>query len=204
MRFLILIFLTALLSSCCPIEQETVDNKSSTKTFIQQPIVFDVIRIRSGPRIETFWNGEMPEFVFCKSSGISRTRASQGISYWKRLGYPITRVRYDVEGEECYNNPRYGTVLIRLIDNTIPIHQELGVTKVYYQTDTKAIQGATIYLIGGYANRPRLIEHEIGHSLGWRHHNRYLHIMNSEYDETGNDSSGVRYRSYIELISNYF
>tara|TARA_B100000214_G_scaffold374568_1_gene357716 strand:+ start:1395 stop:2021 length:627 start_codon:yes stop_codon:yes gene_type:complete len=208
MQILLSIIFTLFLTSCKPVSNiENIENDKgvSSETFDTRPtIVFDVIRIRSSPRIETFWAGDMPEFIFCKSSGISRTRASQGISYWRRLGYPIENVRYNVEGPECRGDTPEGKVVIRLIDNTIPIHQNLAVTKVYYETHSKMIRRSSIYLISVYSNRPRLIEHEIGHALGWKHHNRNLHIMNSEYDDTGHDSAGLRYSNYLDQVFNFF
>tara|TARA_E500000331_G_scaffold355933_1_gene412735 strand:- start:196 stop:813 length:618 start_codon:yes stop_codon:yes gene_type:complete len=205
MRIILSIFLLLFISSCKPIDNIDNTRNIEPEVFETKPsIVFDVIRIRSVPRIETFWANQMPEFIFCKSSGISRTRASQGISYWRRLGYPIENVRYNVEGPECESDTPEGKVVIKIIDNTIPIHQNLAVTKVYYETESKMIRRSTIYLIRAYANRPRLIEHEIGHSLGWKHYNRNLHVMNSEYDRTGHDSTGLRYSNYLELILNFY
>ena len=201
----ILIFLIFLLSACRPFESVEQDQNSHVDTIISNPtIVFDVIKIRSSPRIETFWPGEMPEFVFCRSSGVSRTRAYQGISYWKRLGYPIEKVRYDVEGPECSEDTLDGRVVIKIIDNTIAIQENLAVTKVYYETNTRIIRRSSIYVIRAYANRPRLIEHEIGHALGWKHYHRNLHIMHPEYDSTGHYSTGLRYSDYLSQVLDFF
>jgi len=199
-RFFIILF-CFLSVSCKPVDFNKPSEKNETKYEIHlDPIVFDVIRIRSSPRLETFWYETMPSFIFCKSSGISRSRASQGISYWRRLGYPISNIQYVNDAPECHGDVPDGTVVIRLIDNTIAIGNNLAVTKVYYYRESKKIIRADIYLISGYANRARLIEHEIGHALGWKHYNRHLHIMNSEYDNTGHDSTGLTYRRYQELF----
>jgi len=204
MARLIAILIAFLSLSCKQLESQDNTPPDLPRVEIKDPIIFDVINIRSSPRLETFWAEEMPSFVFCKSSGISSHRAFQGISYWRRLGYPIENVRYIEDGPECHFEPPVGTVVIRMIDNTIAIGDHLAVTKVFYYTETKKILRANIYLISAYANRARLIEHEIGHALGWRHYNRRLHIMNSEYDSTGHDSHGVSYRRYQELFSNFF
>ena len=199
MRFFIILF-CFLVVSCKPVDLKQQEVVETIPEKSLDTIVFDVIRIRSAPRIETFWPGEMPSFIFCESSGISRSRASQGISYWRRLGYPIDNVRYVDDAPECHGEGPAGTVVIRLVDNTIPIGSNLAVTKVFFYKDTKQIIRADIHLISGYANRARLIEHEIGHALGWKHYNRHLHIMNSEYDNTGHDSTGTGYRRYQDLF----
>jgi len=201
-RFFI-ILLAVLLSSCRPIGPDIFEKEPESKDA-RRPVVFDVITIRSSPKLETFWESEMPDFIFCRSSGISKSRAYQGVAYWRNLGYPIENVRYVDDAPECHLEETPGTVVIRLIDNTLPIGNHLAITKVFFYKDTKKIIRSNIYLIRSYANRPRLIEHEIGHALGWRHYNRYLHVMNSEYDNTGHDSTGVNYRKYQELILNFF
>ena len=169
----------------------------------KSPVIFDVIKIRPEPRIETFWSGSMPDFIICEASGLTRSRAYQGVSYWKKLGYPILNIRHVRDSPECRTDYEKGKVVVKLINNSIPINQNLAVTKVYYHRETRVIQGASIYLIGGYANKPRLIEHEIGHALGWKHYPRNLHIMHPEYDNTGSSSSGMTYRKYLDLISNF-
>lgn len=193
-----------LISSCysTPVEKEPDGVVQNFET--NNPIVFEVIKIRPDPRIGKYWLGNMPNFIFCASSGISNHRASQGITYWRRLGYPIENVRYDVETRECFDDPMPGTVIISLIDNTIDLGSNIAVTRVFYHTKTKQILSAKIYLVGGYANKERLIEHEIGHALGWNHYYRYLHIMHPEYDRTGHDSHGLRYLTYLKLSTDIF
>lgn len=203
-NFSIRVLFFALLSACysTALEKEPDDVVQNFGT--DNPIIFEVIKIRPDPRIGKYWHGDMPSFIFCNSSGISDHRASQGIEYWKRLGYPIENVRYDVDTRECFDDPRPGTVIISLIDNTIDLGSNIAVTRVFYYAPTRQILSAKIYLISGYANRERLIEHEIGHALGWNHYSRYLHIMHPEYDRTGHDSHGLRYLTYLNLSRSIF
>jgi len=200
--FLILLYFFTL---GCKVDTPTNLKKDVTVTHDKKPqIIFDVIMIRSFPKLRTFWPAEVPEFVFCKSSGISRERANQGVAYWKNLGYPITKVRYINDGPECRNRNLHGKVIIKLIDNTIPLNSNLSITQVSFYRDNKQIQSATIYLISAYADKPRLIEHEIGHALGWQHYNRRHHIMNPEYFRTGFNSEGLEYVEYQTHSINFF
>jgi hypothetical protein len=114
------------------------------------------------------------------------------------MGYDIGDIVFDNNrsSQICFNGGNNGEITIMLITSDIQIEDNLAVTKVFFDTRTNKIIKAQIYVIGGYANNERLLEHEIGHALGWSHYNRYLHIMNSRYDETGHDSHGISWISY--------
>jgi len=201
LKFLLTIFILTAALSCKPLD----DSKSeicNSEIPEENKIIFDVIRIRAEPRVNNYWSS-MPSFTFCDESRISRGRARSGISYWKRLGYPIENVRYNVSDEECLRDPMLGEVMIKLVTSDIPIHDNLAVTRVQYRTDTRQIQKAIIYVIGGFSSKERLIEHEIGHALGWGHYRRHYHIMHPEYNLTGHDSAGVSYISYIRQVESF-
>ncbi|MBC8409287.1 MAG: matrixin family metalloprotease, partial [Rhodobacteraceae bacterium] len=47
------------------------------------------------------------------------------------------------------------------------------------------------------ANKKLVLEHELGHALGWRHYNQKMHIMFPRYESLGNHSQDVRYSDYL-------
>jgi len=198
MKFSGIVLLLSFIFSCKPVENNL--NKDCNRNFnTNSPIIFDVIKIRAGPEISNYWTS-MPSFIFCDESRITKGRARNSISYWRRLGYPIENVRYDASNIECIRDPLPGEVMIKLVTSDIPIHDNLAVTRVQYRTDTRQIQKAVIYVIGGFSNYERLLEHEIGHSLGWSHYRRHYHIMHPDYGLTGHDSTGLSYVSYIRKV----
>ena len=76
---------------------------------------------------------------------------------------------YPIEGVEdidCMRSPRIGEVMIKLVTSDIPIGQNIAVTRIHYPSDTREILGATIFVIGGFANYERFLEHETW-SLSW-------------------------------------
>ena len=51
-------------------------------------------------------------------------------------------------------------------------------------------------MLPAHSNKPWVLEHEIGHALGWSHFSNRGHIMNSEYQFLGPGSSGMNYEQY--------
>jgi len=185
------------LFSCSGPSQETNkrDVECQNKCTPSSPIMFEAIKIKGSPSLNNYWN-TMPVFTFCESSNITRSRARQGIEYWRRLGYPIEDVVYGIKDIDCMRSPRFGEVMIKLVTSDIPIGDNIAVTQIHYPSDTREILGATIFVIGGFANYARLLEHELGHSLGWGHYRRDLHVMHPHYPKTGHDAAGLSYSVY--------
>ena len=185
---------------------QSQDVKKDKNIIYQQPIVFEVINIRSGnPSLSHYWDS-LPNIRICEGSRVTQSRARNSVRYWERMGYNLGDLIFDNERDfqTCFNGGNNGEITVMLITSDIPIDTNLAVTKVFFDTRTNKIIKAQIFVIGGYANKERLLEHEIGHALGWSHYNRYLHIMNSSYDETGHNSHGVSWINYqreIERIS---
>ena len=41
-------------------------------------------------------------------------------------------------------------------------------------------------------NRHRVLEHELGHALGWKHYPQSMHIMHPEWEKGGYYNNGMR------------
>ena len=61
------------------------------KSEKKDKIYLEVIKIRGGPSLGSYWV-EMPRVTFCRSSGVSSHRARSSVRYWQRLGYNIQKV----------------------------------------------------------------------------------------------------------------
>ena len=103
----------------------------------------------------------------------------------------------------CFNGGRIGEITVMLVTSDINMENHLAITRNHYYTDTKEILKAQIYILISAASKERVLEHEIGHALGWMHYNRMYHIMHSLYKNSGHSSSGLgisEYRRQVEDI----
>lgn len=153
-------------------------------------------------KITSYWVS--PPFIkICPSAGISKSRVRTAIGFWEDIGYDFGAIITQVSAVNC--TPRPGEIVFRL-----PTQQEiseavasgrLGVTKTSFHTSSRGIIMAEIYFQHQHASsKPKIVEHEIGHALGWRHHNRSGHIMFPTLEYTGFGTIGVDRLSYDKRI----
>lgn len=145
------------------------------------------------------WQME-PGVTVCGNSGVSPVRISRAVKYWEKLGYKFDYIRTD-HSINCHT-PRYGEIIITLPDQDFSFEEHLASTRITVSNKTKEIVKAKILIFPKSANKERVLEHEIGHALGWPHINQPYHIMNSNWHTGGHNSNGLRlklfYKNYID------
>ena len=167
-----------------------------------EPDYVEVIQFKRRPYATAYWE-EFPPIRICSDSGVSESRARSAVHMWKRLGYNLGNIYWDDGSPVCRTGGVSGEIIIMLVTTETPIENNLAVTRTFYNRDNRIIRRSQIFVLGGYANKPRLLEHELGHALGWAHFNRDLHVMNSNYPDTGHDVFGVRHTDYKNIIKNF-
>jgi len=147
------------------------------------------------PVLEKYWI-EKPNITHCSKSGVSEGRLRSAILFWENQGYEFGKVSVNVDSFACFREPLSGEIMITIITNEIAVGSNLAVTKVSFYTATNEIVSSRIFMIPGYANKRWILEHEIGHALGWRHFSREGHIMHPLYQSLGPFTSGLRMSDY--------
>jgi len=152
---------------------------------------------QSYPEISAYWSVK-PTLKVCETSSISRSRVKRAVSYWVGLGYEFEDVVFDDESLSCTADPSPGEIVITTPDQDFDFSR-LAITKTYRIADTGTIVYSTIQLPPENQTKERVLEHEIGHALGWDHTVRPKHMMNENWVQGGADSTGTRHRRYTEL-----
>jgi len=132
-----------------------------------------------------------PLVKICKELKISHARVQIAIAYWRNIGYEFHDVLYNYDSLECLGVDYGSGIIITGGDQALP-EDLLAVTRTSVRTTTGYIIKAKIFIRQKHVNRPRVLEHELGHALGWKHYPQNMHIMHPDYDEGGHKNDHLR------------
>ena len=130
----------------------------------------------------------LPTVRICSNTPISEHRVEEALDFWRALGYEFGTVIYSDETDWCYGSTYFGSIVI--MPNQSPFNgQTLAQTqRVAYN---ELVVGARIEIRADSYDRPLLLEHELGHALGWPHYNVEGHIMHKALNKCGKETKGL-------------
>mgnify|MGYP003646480355 FL=1 len=133
-----------------------------------------------------------PTVIVCDHAPVSKHQVLKAITYWKDLGHRFYSTQYKHDPlNKCRNSMPIGYVVIHLVSNTSKMEEtSLAETHFFVNNDSGRIEWAKIYLKSDV--RETVLEHEIGHALGYLHHDKINHMMNSKWMYGGWDSDGLK------------
>jgi hypothetical protein len=159
---------------------------------VGQSVVYEEIAFGSSkvPEKSGCWNAEPAIFV-CAGAPVNRVRVENAISVWERLGYKIHGPFMNSTIPACLTNSMMrGMITISLNGQDFP-EKKAAITRTY-RTKDGAIVGAKIEIKSKWSRSERVLEHELGHALGWDHYSRRYHMMNPIHDYGGWDMTGLK------------
>ena len=157
-------------------------------------IVHPVIPINGRVAIQEGKWIERPYVFICHDGPVSETRVRRATRYWERLGYSFGPISTLERGnEKCMpGDAGGGSITIDIPSQTFQFGTHLGQTRTWRWPATNEIFKARIEIIPAWGDSERILEHEIGHALGWMDMNSPGHIMHSAWSSGGHNSTGVR------------
>jgi|3_EtaG_2_1085321.scaffolds.fasta_scaffold83776_2 hypothetical protein len=125
-----------------------------------------------------------PNIEVCDDAPVQVDDLIVGTYWWASIGYKFGKI--SAAGDACKTGNVGGTIIIR----GMPKSKSHIATTHFLVDDTGAVGWAKIYLPEIVLER--VLEHELGHALGWEHINQDKHIMHSDYAKGGWNDSGVQ------------
>lgn len=135
-----------------------------------------------------------PDLVLCDHPSINLEEVIRAAQWWKDRGYPFGIIEENPHHPACIGmtNWSYLTVTISL-PSTGYKFTNYGSTTIYHTMGD--ILGAQIEVS---EPRVRVLEHEIGHALGWLHWNHSDHMMHPRWSSGGWNDTMLNYTEETE------
>jgi len=130
-----------------------------------------------------------PIVKVCASTTLTSFRVEKALKYWEMLGYDFEGMYID-STISC-REPAHGEIVITLPEADMESHR-LAATRLYTEKGTGYIVKAKIFVYPHFGRKDRVLEHEIGHALGWTHYMQKSHIMHPTWSLGGYDYRGLR------------
>ena len=150
--------------------------------------------VADAPKLEQTAKWKYPPTVrVCYNLPIFEYKIERALMFWRYLGYEFGEIIYDDTSEYCTGNKTAGSIVI------MPNRKYLGdgkfaITKRYSLEKPRLITGARIEIARMAYGEDLLLEHELGHALGWTHSPQKGHIMYPYLRQSGTNSDGLKKR----------
>jgi hypothetical protein len=143
-----------------------------------------------------------PTIIICGRSLVSETRVRKAVGTWEKLGYSFADVLYKDDDDECIESEEYGVIVITKPNEDFD-HKYLATTKRFAikLDEQDYIIHSKIYISSKETKKERVLEHEIGHAIGWDHFNTKYHLMHENWNEGGHTISGINKDYYDKKCS---
>ena len=186
LAFLVIVYIILITFSVC-----SLSVPSSASDYVSNHIRIPVVQ-NAPPKVGEWFT--TPTVIVCKYAPVSKEQIKNATTFWQRLGHRFytTQYKYDPLNKCLSDNP-IGYIVIHLISSSIKMDDSsLAQTHFYVDNDTSEIEWAMIYMRADI--RDTVLEHELGHALGFLHYNRINHLMNKQWAMGGWDKNGLENR----------
>ena len=144
------------------------------------------------PEQKGYWR-DPPDIIICPHGPVSLRRVEKAVNFWKELGYTFGTMHVAPRNHiGCATSkvPMH-SIMIDIPGQEFDMRRHVGHSRVGRHTKTGEIVKVKIELMARDGDLERILEHEIGHALGWDDTNRPGHIMHKIWQTGGYDTTGL-------------
>ena len=143
----------------------------------------------SPPQVATWLR--TPTVIVCEHAPVTQRQIIKAVNFWKKLGHRFYTTQYKHDPlNKCLMESPEGYIIIHLVTAGVPMEDKaLAQTHFYIDNLTNKIMYAKIYMRRDI--RETVLEHELGHALGFLHFNKINHLMNEKWEQGGWDTEGL-------------
>ena len=136
----------------------------------------------------------VPNILICNSSRATEYRVEKATVFWKTLGHSFGEIyKAPRDNMHCVSGePPFATIMIDIPSQDFNFGSHLGTTKMWWHTGTGEILKSKIEIKTGWESSERIIEHEIGHALGYKDNSITGHMMNRAWTKGGYKKKGLQ------------
>jgi len=163
------------------------------------PVITEDAAVESEmPSLFGTWR-DVPDLVVCAAAPVSQRDVELAVAWWEALGHPLGSIHYVRAKREpwlvrmCRADRPVGHIVLRLgRDEQFVEEDSLAETHMFVSSGVRRIEYAKIYFRDGESLLPRVVEHEIGHAIGYKHLDELGHLMHMSNAKGGWNARGLR------------
>ena len=166
----------------------SLSTPSTASDYVSNHIKVPAVQ-NAPPKVGAWYS--TPTVIICEYAPVSKAQINSATAFWEQLGYKFFTTQYKSDPlNKCLSDSPIGYIVIHLVSSNIKMDDtSLAQTHFYVDNDTGEIEWAMIYMRADI--RKTVLEHEIGHALGFLHYNMINHLMNEKWTMGGWDKKGL-------------
>ena len=132
-----------------------------------------------------------PTVIICDSAPLTKADANKAVKFWQNLGHRFFRTQYKYDPmDKCNQATPVGYITVHLATQDSKLGPDvLAETHFFIDNDHNEVEWAIIYMKKDI--KETVLEHELGHALGFLHYNKINHLMNPKWLLGGWDTEGL-------------
>ena len=134
----------------------------------------------------------IPKVILCEDAPLSEERLLNALDWWKRRGHRFKYVPLseDSKARAICKNPKKSfpdgyIVVAKLVPEAVRKETDMAVTYFLLKGDYVGLRWAKVYFKAETVDVETVVEHELGHALGYRHIDIEGHMMHTYHVNSG-------------------